>query len=69
MAGRAGEAWERRPVPLPAGEVIADLAPVGDGALWLTTTRYSSPGTPPSGSLYRTGDGGEHWTRLSVESR
>jgi hypothetical protein len=64
LAGR----WEHRPLPLPEDEVIADLTPVGDGVLWLTTTRFTAPGTPPSGELYRSADDGVHWARLSVQS-
>jgi hypothetical protein len=70
VADHPARAWEHRPpVPLSAEEVIADLAPVRDGVLWLTTTRYPAPGTPPSGGLYRSEDDGAHWTRLSIESR
>jgi photosystem II stability/assembly factor-like uncharacterized protein len=68
-AGDLDGPWEHRSVPLPADQLIADLAPAGAGALWLTTTRYPSPGTRPSGLLYRSEDGGAHWTRLTVEAR
>jgi hypothetical protein len=68
VADHPAGAWEHRPVLLSAEEVIADLAPVGEGVLWLTTTRYPAPGTPPSGELYRSEDDGRHWIRLSLES-
>jgi hypothetical protein len=32
--------WQHRLVPLPAGQVITRLDPVGDGALWLTTRKF-----------------------------
>jgi hypothetical protein len=64
----ATNGWKHRTVPLDDDEAIADLSPVDDAVLWLTTTR-SFPGTPPSGELYRSEDDGAHWTRLSVESR
>jgi hypothetical protein len=57
------EPWQHRPVPLPAEEHIADIFPVGDGVLWLTTT-----GGVAGGYLYRSDDDGAHWTRLSVTS-
>jgi hypothetical protein len=68
VADDVGGPWEQRPVPLPADQLIADIAPVGDGVLWLTTTRYTMPGTPPSGQLYRSEDDGAQWTRLEVRS-
>jgi photosystem II stability/assembly factor-like uncharacterized protein len=60
--------WDPRLVPLPSLEVIADIAPVGDGVVWLTTTHGASIGSVPSGKLYRSEDDGAHWTRLAVES-
>jgi hypothetical protein len=59
-------AWEHRPVPLPAAETVADVAPVGAGVLWLTATRRPAPGTPPGGRLYRTDNGGATWTPVPV---
>jgi photosystem II stability/assembly factor-like uncharacterized protein len=61
--------WDPRLVPLPSREVIADIAPVGDGVVWLTTTHGDALGGVPSGQLYRSEDDGAHWTRLTVESR
>jgi hypothetical protein len=55
--------------PLPSLEVIADIAPVDDGVVWLTTTHGASIGAVPSGQLYRSEDDGAHWTHLAVESR
>lgn len=49
-------------------EVIADIAPVGDGVIWLTTTHGTALGDIPSGRLFRSEDDGEHWTELTVES-
>jgi len=69
VADDLGGPWEHRPVPLPAEETIADVAPVGMGVLWLTTTRYPAPGTPPSGRLYRTENEGAVWTPVPVESQ
>jgi photosystem II stability/assembly factor-like uncharacterized protein len=60
--------WEHRPVPLSDDESIADIAPVGQGVLWLTTTRGHPMAPMPSGELYRSDDDGAHWTRVSVES-
>jgi len=66
VADDLGGPWRHQPAQLPADQLIANIAPVGDGVLWLTTTRYPSPGTPPSGMLYRSEDDGEHWARLAV---
>jgi hypothetical protein len=60
--------WEHRPVPLSEEENIADIAPVGQGVLWLTTTRGHPMAPTPSGELYRSEDDGVRWTRLSAAS-
>jgi hypothetical protein len=63
--------WEPRMVPMPTPTSIADIAPVGDGVVWLTAKhgrRVGGYGTP-TGQLYRSEDDGAHWTRLTVESR
>ncbi len=56
--------WRQRYVPLPDEEHIDDIYPVGDDVLWLTTSIGMA-----GGSLYRSDDGGGHWTRLTVEAR
>lgn len=63
-----GASWDPTLAPLPTTEVIADVAPVGDGVVWLTTTHGTAPGAMPSGRLFRSEDDGEHWTELTVES-
>lgn len=60
--------WEHRRMPLPTEETIADVAPVGTGVVWLTTTGHPGPGPGPSGRLYRTGNDGAAWTPVPVES-
>jgi photosystem II stability/assembly factor-like uncharacterized protein len=55
--------WRRQPALLPNEESIADIFPVGDGVLWLTTA-----GGVAGGQLYRSDDDGAHWTCLSVAS-
>jgi len=69
VADDLGGPWEHRPVPLPADEKISDVAAVGTGVLWLTTTCHPGPGTAPSGRLYRTDSEGAVWTLVPVESQ
>lgn len=54
--------WHHQRVPLPDEETIADIVPVDDGVLWLTTSGRDG------GQLYRSDDGGTRWSRLSVAS-
>lgn len=56
--------WQRRDVPLPPEQLITRIDPVADGVLWLTTDKYTLPGTMPGGQLYRSADDGAHWTRV-----
>jgi hypothetical protein len=44
--------------PVLTTEVVDDIAPVGDGVVWLTTNH---------GRLFRSEDDAEHWTELTVE--
>jgi photosystem II stability/assembly factor-like uncharacterized protein len=64
-----GATWDPRLAPVPTETVIADIAPVGGGVVWLTSTRGTALGGLPSGQLYRSEDGGVRWTKLMVESR
>lgn len=63
-----GASWDPRLAPLPTETVIADIAPVSDGVVWLTSTRGRGLGGVPSGELYRSEDDGVRWTKLMVES-
>jgi hypothetical protein len=63
-----GVAGDPTLAPVLTTEVIADIAPVDDGVVWLTTTHGSAPGAMPSGRLFRSEDDGERWTELTVES-
>jgi hypothetical protein len=53
--------WEHRRVPVPDDESVAEIFPVADGVLWLTTASGVS-----GGGLYRSDDDGVHWTRLLI---
>lgn len=63
-----GASWDPTLVPVPTTEVIADIAPAGDGVVWLTSTHGSALGGVPDGRLLRSGDGGASWTELTVGS-
>ena len=60
--------WRHQTVPLPAGQVITGLNPVGDGVLWLTTRRFPGIEAVYGGQLYRSADDGANWTRVLVDS-
>jgi photosystem II stability/assembly factor-like uncharacterized protein len=60
--------WQHRQVPLPAGQVITRLDPVGDGALWLTTRKFPALAAVSGGQLYRSADDGAHWNRVTVDA-
>ena len=67
VAGDLAGPWQHHPVPLPAGQVITRLDPVGDGALWLTTRKFPSLAAVSGGQLYRSVDDGAHWNRVLVD--
>ncbi len=58
--------WQRRSVRLPAGQLITRIDPVAGGVIWLTTDKYTLPGTMAGGQLYRSADDGAHWDRVLV---
>lgn len=60
------EPWDRTLAPVLTTEVVADLAPVGAGVLWLTSTHGAGLGGVPSGRLFRSDDDGDTWTELTV---
>lgn len=65
-AGDPAGPWSQRTVPLPAGQVITGLNPVGDGVLWLTTRGYPAIMAVTGGQLYRSADDGANWNRVTV---
>lgn len=58
--------WRHRSVPLPAGQVITGLNPVGEGVLWLTTRGFPAVLAASGGQLYRSADDGANWDRVTV---
>lgn len=55
--------WERRDLPLPEEQHVFRIDPVGDGVVWLGSTKFNVLANP-SGQLYRSADDGMHWQRL-----
>jgi hypothetical protein len=55
--------WRHRPVRLPDDQEVADIFPVANGVVWLTST-WGVAG----GGLYRSDDDGAHWTQMPVTS-
>jgi hypothetical protein len=58
-----GGPWERRDLPLPEEQHVFRIDPVGDGVVWLGSTKFNVLANP-SGQLYRSTDDGMHWRRL-----
>jgi photosystem II stability/assembly factor-like uncharacterized protein len=63
----SGASWLRSSA-LPGGMALGDVAPVDASVAWAEGLKYGDQSNPIPWALYRTVDGGRHWTPTSAPS-
>jgi photosystem II stability/assembly factor-like uncharacterized protein len=61
----SGASWLKS-APLPGGMALGDVAPVSASVAWAQGLPYGAQSNPIPWKLYRTTDGGRHWTPAAV---